>query len=260
MAKIGLEVCVDGPAGLMAAVAGGASRIELCSALALGGLTPSPGFMRLAATTGVEVFPMLRPHPGPFVYGPADVEVFRGDLDAVKAAGLPGAVLGANLPSGTLDLEVLETLCAHARALELRLALHRAFDLVPNLSEALELAVGLGFERILTSGGARTAPEGAASLAELLSQAAGRISIMPGSGLTPATLAEVMRRTGAGEAHGSCGRAVADRAMAARHQAHAERLGFIDPGDRETDQATVAEMVAILADIAREREASQNQP
>jgi|HubBroStandDraft_3_1064219.scaffolds.fasta_scaffold131335_2 copper homeostasis protein len=256
MAKIGLEVCVDGPAGLMAAVRGGASRIELCSALALGGLTPSPGFMRLAATTGVGAYPMLRPHPGPFVYGSADLDVIRDDLEAVKAAGLPGAVIGANLASGDLDLEGLEMLCRHARDLSLRLALHRAFDLVPDQARALEQAIDLGFERVLTSGGARTAPEGVDRLAALVAQAAGRISIMPGSGLNPSSLAEVMRRTGAAEAHGSCGRAVADRGLAGDHLVHAERLGFISSRDRETDQASVEAMVAILAGVARERDAN----
>jgi len=255
MAKIGLEVCVDGPAGLMAAVRGGASRIELCSALALGGLTPSPGFMRLAATTGVDAYPMLRPHPGPFVYGSADLDVIHGDLEAVKAAGLSGAVIGANLAFGDLDLAGLGTLSQHARDLGLRLTLHRAFDLVPDQARALEQAIELGFERILTSGGARTAPEGADGIAALVAQAAGRISIMPGSGLTPDTLADVMRRTGATEAHGSCGRAVDDRSLAGDHLAHAERLGFISSRDRRTDEGTVAAMAAILADIACEREA-----
>ena len=255
MAKIGLEVCVDGPAGLMAAVRGGASRIELCSALALGGLTPSPGFMRLAASTGVDAYPMLRPHPGPFVYDHADLDVIRGDLDAVRASGLPGAVIGANLVSGALDVAGLEVLCAHAWGLGLKLTLHRAFDLVPDQAEALNQAISLGFERVLTSGGARTAPEGAEQIAALVAQAAGRISIMPGSGLTPATLGEVMRRTGAPEAHGSCGQAAGERGLTAAHATQAELLGFIGPRDRETDQAAVAAMVSILADIAVERAA-----
>ena len=253
MTKIPLEVCVDGPAGLMAAVRGGASRIELCSALALGGLTPSPGFMRLAATTGVEAWPMLRPHPGPFVYGADDLTVIVGDLEAAAAAGLPGVVVGANLADGRLDLPALETITDHARALGLRLALHRAFDLVPDQPAALEEAVALGFERILTSGGARTAPEGVERLAALARQAAGRVSVMPGSGLTPDTLAEVMRRTGAPEAHGSCGRPAGPRDLAPAHAAGAEALGFIGPKDRETDEASVAAMVATLAGIAAGR-------
>ncbi len=254
---IPLEVCVDGPAGLMAAVRGGASRIELCSALALGGLTPSPGFMRLAATVGVETWPILRPHPGPFVHDAADLAVIAGDLEAAAAAGLPGVVVGANRPDGTLDLPVLETIAGRARALGLRLALHRAFDLVPDQPAALEQAIGLGFERILTSGAARTAAEGVERIAALVRQAAGRVSLMPGAGLTPDTLAEVMRRTGAPEAHGSCGRPVRNPGFAPAHGARAEALGFIGPTDRETDEGAVAAMVAILAGVAAERRGGQ---
>ncbi len=256
VAKIDLEVCVDSPAGLLAAVRGGAGRIELCSALALSGLTPSLGLMRLAATTGVRAYAMIRPRPGSYIYSDSDLDVMRGDLDAARAAGLPGAVIGASRASGALDMDRLGALREHARALGLRLTLHRAFDLVPDFSAALEQAIDLGFERVLTSGGARTAPEGADQIAALVDQAAGRISVMPGSGLTPDTLAAVMRRTGAGEAHGSCGRPVADRMLEAVPRAKAEAMGFISPLDRDTDAATVARMVAILAGIAEDRGAA----
>jgi copper homeostasis protein len=256
MAKIALEVCVDSPAGLHAAVRGGAGRIELCSALALSGLTPSPGLMRLAATTGVPAYAMIRPHPGAYVYSDTDIDVMRDDLKVTAAAGLPGAVIGANLASGALDTHRLAALCDHACGLGLKLTLHRAFDLAPDQAEALELAIDLGFERVLTSGGARTAPEGADRIASLVDQAAGRIAVMPGSGLTPANLATVMRRTGAGEAHGSCGRLVSGRPLDPAQLAKAEILGFISSRDRETDQGVVAEMVAILAAIAEERATS----
>jgi copper homeostasis protein len=252
MAKIGLEVCVDSPAGLLAAAKGGASRIELCSALAVSGLTPSPGFMRLAARVGVPAYAMIRPNPGPYFYGVADRDVMRGDLDAAREAGLPGVVIGANHPNGELDVETLAGLVDHARGLGLGVTLHRAFDLVPDQAAALEQAIALGFERILTSGGMRTAPEGAAHIAGLVAQSAGRISVMPGSGLTPETLAAVMRTTGAPEAHGSCGRGVKSRPLDAQRAAKAEVLGFISARDRETDEAVVAQMVAILGDIAVE--------
>jgi copper homeostasis protein len=256
MAKIGLEVCVDSPAGLLAAAAGGASRIELCSALAVSGLTPSPGFMRLAGRTGVPAYAMIRPNPGPYFYGAADLDVMRADMDAAREAGLTGAVIGANHPSGQLDMETLAGLVNHAKGLGLRLTLHRAFDLVPDQAAALEQAIELGFERVLTSGGMRTAPEGAAHIAALVAQAGARISVMPGSGLTPDTLAAVMRTTGAPEAHGSCGRGVKARPLDAQRAAKAEVLGFISARDRETDEAVVARMVAILEEIAAERAAA----
>jgi copper homeostasis protein len=257
MEKIALEVCVDSPAGLAAAVAGGASRIELCSSLALSGVTPSPGFMRLAATTPVPAYPMIRPHPGPYAYGAEDLAVMRSDLRAVSEAGLQGAVFGANRENGALDVETLAPLCDYALGLGLRLTLHRAFDLVPDQAEALEQAIELGFERVLTSGGARTAPEGVAAIAALVEQAEGRISVMPGSGLTADTLGAVMRATGAGEAHGSCGRTVRARPLAPHLVDKAARLGFISPKDRETDAEEVARMTAILAAIAAERSSAR---
>ena len=258
VASIALEVCVDSPAGLLAAVRGGADRIELCAALALSGLTPSPGLMRLAATTGTPAYAMIRPRPGDYLYSDADLDVMRGDLDAARAAGLPGAVIGVSRPSGALDGDRLAALCDHARGLGLRLTLHRAFDLVPDFPAALEQAIDLGFERVLTSGGARTAPEGANQIAALVAQAAGRISVMPGSGLTPDTAAAVLRRTGAGEAHGSCGRGVGDIGLETGPLAKAVAMGFISPRDRETDEATVARMVAVLAQVAEERGAGDD--
>ena len=99
------------PAGLAAAVRGGASRIELCSALALSGVTPSPGFMRLAARSGVPAYPMIRPHAGPYHYDRDDLFVMRRDMQTAKEAGLTGVVIGANLADGRLDLETLKPLC-----------------------------------------------------------------------------------------------------------------------------------------------------
>ncbi len=251
--KIGLEVCVDSPAGLAAAVSGGASRIELCASLALSGVTPSLGFMHLAARSGVPAYAMIRPHPDAYHYGAEDIAVMCADLDAARAAGLAGAVLGANLSDGRLDVETLRPLCEHALKLGLGLTLHRAFDLTPDPAEALEAAIELGFERVLTSGGARTAPEGMDTLAALVRQSQDRIRVMPGSGLTPSTLATVMRTTGAPEAHGSCGRKVVFQHLAPHLNTKSQTLGFTSASDRETCAETVAQMVAILGEIARER-------
>ena len=107
MADVLLEVCVDSAAGLDAAVAGGADRIELCSALDVGGLTPSAGLTRLAAGCGLPVFAMIRPRAGGFVFGAADVAVMQADIAAAREAGLAGVVLGASRPDGRLDEWVL---------------------------------------------------------------------------------------------------------------------------------------------------------
>ncbi|MFT4150331.1 MAG: copper homeostasis protein CutC [Paracoccaceae bacterium] len=236
MAEVLVEICVDDMAGLDEAVAGGAGRIELCSALGLGGLTPSEGFMRAAAGCGVPVFAMIRPRAGDFAFSRAEVAVMERDIDRARKAGLAGVVLGAGLPDGTLDGAVLARL---AKASEgMGRTLHRAFDLVPDFDAALETAVGLGFDRILTSGGARKATEGVAVLDRLFRRAAGRIGIMPGSGVTAATVA-ALRHLPLREIHASCARPVAA-------DARLSWFGFAPPEARRTARAEVAALRAAL--------------
>ena len=238
-----LEVCVDSPQGLLAAAAGGADRIELCAALALSGLTPSPGLMGLAATLDCPSYAMIRPRAGDFTYSPAEIDVMRRDIDAARAAALPGVVFGASHASGALDEDILAALADHAAGLGR--TLHRAFDLVPNPGVALETAIALRFERILTSGGAPSAPEGADRIAALVAQAGERISIMPGAGVNPGNAAALIARTGVREVHASCSQ---PRAQATPNP-RAVALGFIASGERDTDAATVAAMAAVLAEL-----------
>ena len=196
-----LEVCVDTAAGLAEAVAGGADRIELCAALALGGLTPSAGLIAMAAGCPVTVMVMIRPRAGDFVWTEAEVGMMEAEIAAARAAGLAGVVLGASLADGRLDVAILRRLVAAAVGMDL--TLHRAFDLAPDMGAALEQAVGLGFRRVLTSGGEKTAEAGAVRIAALVTQAAGRISIMPGSGVNPAN-ARMLKGLGIAELHASC--------------------------------------------------------
>jgi copper homeostasis protein len=224
-----LEVCVDTSTSLAAAVAGGADRIELCSALPLGGLTPSAGFMAEGAGCGLPVLAMIRPRAGDFVFSGAEVAQMRADIDAARKAGLAGVVLGANLPDGRLDLGVLASLLDAAKGMDC--TLHRAFDLVPDQAEALEEAVSMGFSRILTSGGAQTADMGAERIAALHAQARGRISIQPGSGIS-ATNAARFVAMGIRELHGSC---AADHPAAGK----AASMGFGPAVERRTDAGLV---------------------
>ncbi|WP_040878931.1 copper homeostasis protein CutC [Kaistia granuli] len=237
---IQVEICVDTADGLSAAIRGGADRIELCSALALGGLTPSPGLMRIAAKTGVPTYAMIRPREGDFVFTPGELDQMRRDIDAARSAGLAGVVLGASEPRGKLDAEALFRLRSHAGGLGA--TLHRAFDLVPDPNDALETAISLGFERILTSGGSKRALDGLAALRALVARAGDRLSIMPGSGVRPENAAAILAETGAREIHASCrtGRqTVAPEAVA---------LGFASDSLRDV---TAAESVAELIRTVR---------
>ncbi|MBY0398419.1 MAG: copper homeostasis protein CutC, partial [Thermoleophilia bacterium] len=150
--SVSLEVCADSVEGMLAAARGGADRIELCSALEVGGLTPSAGQMARAARLGVPVHALIRSRAGDFCFGPDEVAAMLEDIGAAKAAGLAGVVIGASRSDGRLDEETLSAL--RSAAGRMSVTLHRAFDLVPDFGEAVEAAVRLGFERILTSGGA----------------------------------------------------------------------------------------------------------
>lgn len=219
-AKPLLEICVDDPAGLAAAIAGGADRIELCAALAVSGLTPAPGLIALAAHAPVPICAMIRPRPGGFRYSADELEAALADIKAVKAAGLAGIVTGATLPDGRLDLEVMARLRDAAAGLEL--VIHRAFDLAPDLDEALEQAIELGACRILTAGGTRAAPEGIDALARLSAQARDRITIMAGGGVLPENTARLLA-AGVHDLHASCTSMVEDPYPATRINIAASR-------------------------------------
>lgn len=234
-----LEVCVDDAAGLKVAIAGGADRIELCSALVLGGLTPSPGLMAIAAESPVPVFAMVRPRPGHFVYGTDDLRQMVADIEAIRAFGLAGIVVGANVEDGTLDRFTLSRLMEAAEGLPA--VLHRAVDLTPDPVEAVDVAVDLGFCRILTSGGKPTAIEGRQTVAAMQAHACGRVEILPGSGLTPDNLYLLLEAVADVDVHASCSviREAADN--------RASMQAFEVPGRRETDIDLVRAMKAQLA-------------
>ncbi len=239
MAEILLEVCVDNAAGLLAAVEGGADRIELCSALELGGLTPSFGLMKLAARQPLPVYAMIRPRAGDFVFDANDLAVMRDDIAMAREAGLAGVVLGASKDDGRLDADMLAVLVEHSYGMGL--TLHRAFDCTgPDFGDALETAILLGFERVLTSGGAASAVAGLSVLERLFEQAAGRISVMPGAGVNADTIALLHARLPLKEVHGSCSKPVR-KALGS-----AAELGFARVGQRETDVGMVRALKAAL--------------
>jgi copper homeostasis protein len=238
MSRVLLEVCVDSADGLAAAIEGGADRIELCSALELGGLTPSPGLMAIAAKAALPVYAMIRPRAGNFVFSSAETDLMRHEIDAARAAGLAGVVLGVSSDSGALDEDGLMKLKSHASGLGT--TLHRAIDLVPDLLQAVDLAIELKFERILSSGGRKTAPEGIEVLAAMIERAAGRISVMPGSGLNAGNAAALMARLAVSEAHGSCSVEVIES------DAKALAFGFSAASRRVTSAAQVAALRAAL--------------
>lgn len=237
---ITLEVCVDNIDGLLAALDGGADRIELCSALDIGGLTPSAGLLRAASNSLTPVVAMIRPRGGDFCFNEAETTLMLDEIDAVAGAGLQGVVLGASLPDGQLDRRTLERLVKRAAGHGLRCTLHRAIDLCPDLAQATGQAVELGFERILTSGGARSAPEGLDGLQCCFDAAAGRIAIMPGAGIDAGNVQLLCARLPLTDVHASCSEPLpAPSPMVAA-------FGFDAGGRRQTSRAKVAALRAKL--------------
>lgn len=229
-----LEVCVDTAEGLAAAIAGGADRIELCSALSLGGLTPSVGLMILAAKAPIPVFAMIRPRPGDFVFSAVELETMQQDIAAAQSAGLAGVVLGASNTDHTLNTNILTDLMSSVEGLGT--TLHRAIDLTPDMKDAVEEAVELGFDRILSSGGQPTAFDGREMLYKMHLWAGGRIGIMAGSGVTEKSALKILQTAPLLELHASCSESVTTPLS------KAVEFGF----SSETIKVTSAQKVAAL--------------
>jgi len=230
-----LEICAASLASALAAQAGGAHRIELCQNLGQGGTTPSYGLIRqVRAQVSLPVFVLIRPRPGGFVYDANELAIMRDDIVACRELGCAGVVLGALDAAGRVDQATCRELISAAGPLET--TFHRAFDACPNQPQALEDVIALGCQRLLTSGGQPTAEAGQAQLATLVAQAAGRICIMPGAGISASNVRALAARTGAQEFHAS-----------AKHIVPAElAAGLFAAARWETDAAQVAALVAQL--------------
>ncbi|MBO0214288.1 copper homeostasis protein CutC [Vibrio sp. Vb2880] len=224
-----LEVCIDNIESLHNAIAGGATRIELCSALALGGLTPSVGLMQQAAKAAtIPVYAMIRPRQGDFFYNDEEVAIMTSDIHAAHQAGLQGVVLGLLNQDGSIDAGRSQTLVSLAQSLGLGVTFHRAFDQCSDAFAALETVISLGCERILTSGLARTAPLGTEMLAALVQRSAGRIAIMAGAGVNAENVSQLAQATDVTELHMS---GKTTRASHMQFVAHESKMGASDQDD-----------------------------
>ena len=197
-----LEVCIDSCSGIEACIEGNADRIELCSSLQYGGLTPSEELLELASECGIVVRAMIRPKKGSFVYTSEDLKQMLSGIDKVRSYNIEGVVFGATLPNGELDLDFLEELVSHS--IGLNKTLHRAVDTINKTIESVETGIKLGFDTILSSGGYETAIEGSSVLSEMHKRASGRIHIMPGSGINPLNANQFINKCHFEWIHSSC--------------------------------------------------------
>jgi len=195
-----IEAAVESLDSALAAADGGANRIELCTDLARGGTTPAVQLVRdCRARLSLPIFVLIRPRPGNFVYTAAEHRTMLEQIRRATDAGAHGIVTGELTASGRIAEPLTAELCAAARPLPV--TFHRAFDECVEQPVALERLIDLGIERVLTSGGAATAPEGAAQLRSLIAQAKNRIVVLPGGGINADNVVNLVQVSGAREIH-----------------------------------------------------------
>jgi copper homeostasis protein len=246
-----LEVCADSVQSAVAAQEGGADRIELCSGLVIGGLSPSPAlFKQIRKYTDLKIRTLLRPRFGDFCYDDYEFQTLKEEVEMFRELGADGVVIGMLNPDGTLDMERMEVLVNAAG--DIGITLHRAFDVCRDPYEALEQCVSLGIDTILTSGQKNSAWEGRGLLAELAEQAAGRVEILAGAGVNPGVIEKLAGCTTVRAFHMS-GKKVMDSRMEFRREGVPMGIpGFSEFEIWQTDREQVRRAVQVLQSLPEE--------
>lgn len=235
-----LEIAANSVASALAAQAGGAHRIELCSALELGGLTPSHAQIAMARERlRIQLHVLIRPRAGDFVYGEEEHETMRRDIEACAALGCDGVVLGALDVDGNVDLVRCRELAVAAKGMSI--TFHRAIDVSRDPLQALADVIELGCTRVLSSGARPSALDGTSLLREMVLRAGDRIVVMPGAGIDAGNVARLRELTGAREFHASAKR----RHPSTMRYAADPGLGM-SAGEIRTDIEAVRQLVAAL--------------
>ncbi len=244
-----LEVCAGSVQSAVAARDGGAQRIELCGALEVGGITPSIGLLKsVRSIEGLRLHVLIRSRGGDFHYSDDEISVMEEDIRIARGEGADGVVIGALNADGTIDERAVERLVKAADGLSV--TFHRAFDVAAHPFDSLERIINLGCDRLLTSGQAATALEGAEMIRQLHEHSAGRIILMPGCGVNSRNAADILRQTGTNEIHASA-RCLVKSQMTFRHSGVSMGSSEDDAFDRyETNLEEVhriAQQIAALS-------------
>ncbi len=240
--RVSLEVCIDNLAALQLCEQQTVDRVELCSALELGGLSPNFGLMQAASKVKIPVYVMIRPHSGDFLYNDADIQLMCCEIAQVAKLRLAGVVLGASNAAGGLAVEQLSQLCSAASGLGK--TLHRVIDMLDDPFLAIDQAVELGFDRILTSGGQLNVELGVQQIKAMQEYSAGRIEIMAGSGVNGSNAMQLINTTGVSAIHSSCSSQFTTNELAVTSRA--VEMGFASACKQQTDALKIASLKAAL--------------
>lgn len=199
-----LEACCTSPSEVKEAILNGADRIELCEQIEVGGVTPCEDNIRQSVALGLPVNVLIRPRGGNFVFNQDEIGQMLESIELCRRLGAKGVVIGALKEDGTIDMEAMKRMMAQAKKERpMNVTFHRAFDRVAEPEKALEQIIELGCDHILTSGQKDSAMEGAELIAQLVTQASGRITVMPGAGVNPSNIDKLQTQTKAVEFHGT---------------------------------------------------------
>ena len=244
------EICVDSVAGVRAAKAAGAQRVELCADLLEGGITPSRGMIRQARTIdGVGLHVIIRPRGGDFLFDDDEFAIMRADIETAKAERADGVVIGLLTAEGEIDAGRTRALIALARPLSV--TFHRAFDVAAEPFQAIETLVELGVDRVLTSGQEATALEGLPLIVELMKRAGDRIVIMPGGGITARNVERIVAAARPREIHFAALEPAASGTRFRRE--HVFMGGELRPPEYDRLESSAAEIAAIVAKASGRR-------
>ena len=241
-----VEACVDAIDAAIEAERGGAGRIELCGELLQGGVTPSAGLVdAVCERVGIPIFVLVRPRTGDFLYDADELDVMIRDIAAVKPLGVAGVVIGALTADGDVDVATTRTLIQAAHPMQV--TFHRAFDFARDQGAALQALLDAGVDRVLTSGGAATALEGAATLAQLRQKAGDRLTVLAGGKINASNVAELVRLSGVREVHVRAALPVESAMRFRRSSAGLSRVA--PPGDYERSATHADEMARVVESL-----------
>lgn len=247
MEKYILECCVDSVESAINAANGGASRLELCSNLIIGGTTPDVALVKeIRKYTDIRIHALIRPRFGDFCYTEHEMEIMKSQIRALKEAGVEGVVIGVLDEDGNLNISAMSELMTEAEGLSV--TLHRAFDMCCDPYQALEDAISLGINTILTSGQKQSAWEGRELLAKLIKKAKGRIDIMAGAGVGATVIEKLIPET-KGTSYHMSGKITLDSPM--RYRKEDVSMGLPSLSEYEIWQTSEAQ-IKIAIEVLKE--------